>query len=622
MYEQAPCRFWGRSLGLMLLFGIIGAEPVLARLQADTTFITVDVRDEHQRIDGFGANALTLIYQDEDYLGDLRPEAIRLAFQEVGLTLGRVGVGLVEAPAQSNDPWGNRGNDNDDPFLIDADGFNFTHSDHARQSVVALAQPYGFTNITPGDILDLRQRLAFLQDIRAQDYNRYLQEAAEHVVAVVRQWNEGYGYDIRLLYLFNEPTSGNRSLRRPNNNNEEANREIVDLVKAMGQRLAQEGFPEVKFIVPNEATVSRSYEVAQALLADPVARSYVGAIGYHPYPYESTYARISSILATSGQGHPDPPSVQQREDLRDLAQHYDIPLWMTEVSTGPGNAEYPFGSMNNLRGRAIHIHDELQYGGVSAFLGMNTIWDSRSHAEHFAGREIDFFSEHSSIILTDLDARESYITGMGYAVGHYARWVKPGAVRLASSSSNPLVLVNAFKDEARSRMVVVLVNNESHAVDLQVAVQGAALEGVVTGETSYENKRWQPLAASPLRPNGIEALFLPAESVTTIAVPLDAASLSGDADPVPSSFQLGAYPNPFVEETQIHFQLERPMRVELSVTDILGRRVTMLAQGTLGAGGHTFLFDGAALPPGVYFCQLRTPSRVEHRQMVRTRLMK
>src|SRR3989338_3365615 len=129
---------------------------------------------------------------------------------------------------------------------------------------------------------------------------------------------------------------------------------------------------------------------------------------------------------------------------------------MTEVSHG----EVDPRSFDNLLGRAIHIHDELVYANASAYFGMNNIWDTISHKEHFGNRNL--FSEEGTIVLIDNDDTQTvYITGMGYAIGHYARWIKKGAVRIEAESSDPLVQVTAFRDDSQKRMVLVVINNAS-----------------------------------------------------------------------------------------------------------------------------------------------------------------
>ncbi len=75
------------------------------------------------------------------------------------------------------------------------------------------------------------------------------------------------------------------------------------------------------------------------------------------------------------------------------------------------------------------------------------------------------------------------------------------------------------------------------------------------------------------------------------------------------------YPNPFNPATMIAFDLpdgpggSNATDVRLTVGDILGREITVVYEGRLEAGSHRFMFDGAHLASGVYFCRLKTPDR-------------
>jgi O-glycosyl hydrolase len=292
-------------------------------------------------------------------------------------------------------------------------------------------------------------------------------------------------------------------------------------VKRAGDRLRIAGFPELKFVVPNEETVTRTIDVARVILEDPDARKYVAAIGYHVYPYGSPYASVPRILHASGAGRPDEESIHQRRSLRDLCRRFNVAAWMTEVSHG----EVDPRSFDHLRGRAIHIHDELVYADAAAFYGMNAMWDKKTHAEHFAGRGGEapdgYLTEQDTIVLVENDSRTVLITGMGYAIGHYARWLKRGAVRVEAASDDPLVQVTAFRQEAPGRLVLVVINNASDARALKVDLSSLSVAGPVAGEESREHVRWR--AIEPFQPESSSRIRIavPARSVTTFAAGLD-----------------------------------------------------------------------------------------------------
>jgi len=76
------------------------------------------------------------------------------------------------------------------------------------------------------------------------------------------------------------------------------------------------------------------------------------------------------------------------------------------------------------------------------------------------------------------------------------------------------------------------------------------------------------------------------------------------------------YPNPFNPGTTIRFFVRNPSFIELSVFDILGRKVATLAQEQFSGGTFTRTWNSSTFPSGVYICRLRAGSFVESRKIV------
>jgi hypothetical protein len=82
--------------------------------------------------------------------------------------------------------------------------------------------------------------------------------------------------------------------------------------------------------------------------------------------------------------------------------------------------------------------------------------------------------------------------------------------------------------------------------------------------------------------------------------------------PLPGKFALlPNYPNPFNNSTQIRFELPAPDHIIISVFDILGRNIGVLADADFEAGRHTILWngtnsDGQSLASGKYFIQAKS----------------
>ena len=76
------------------------------------------------------------------------------------------------------------------------------------------------------------------------------------------------------------------------------------------------------------------------------------------------------------------------------------------------------------------------------------------------------------------------------------------------------------------------------------------------------------------------------------------------------------YPNPFNARTRIAFDLPATSLARVEVMDILGRTVTVLADGVLPPGAHTIWFDGGNLSSGLYLCRLQAGAFSQTQKMM------
>ena len=89
--------------------------------------------------------------------------------------------------------------------------------------------------------------------------------------------------------------------------------------------------------------------------------------------------------------------------------------------------------------------------------------------------------------------------------------------------------------------------------------------------------------------------------------------LVADAGAVPESFMLSApYPNPFNPATTIAFDLAEPGMTTVEVFNVAGQNVATLADGSLAAGMHRYVWNAGDCAAGAYFV------RVRHAGAVRT----
>lgn len=78
-------------------------------------------------------------------------------------------------------------------------------------------------------------------------------------------------------------------------------------------------------------------------------------------------------------------------------------------------------------------------------------------------------------------------------------------------------------------------------------------------------------------------------------------------------------PNPFRNVTAIEYRLPRSGPVHLTVHDVGGRLVAVLADGIQSAGPHVAAWHPAQAPAGLYFCRLETGGTVRTEKLLRIR---
>ncbi len=141
-------------------------------------------------------------------------------------------------------------------------------------------------------------------------------------------------------------------------------------------------------------------------------------------------------------------------------------------------------------------------------------------------------------------------------------------------------------------------------------------EGRIRFKTSYlipmDELRDEVLLALAAVPSIEEEVEQPVET---------AVELSASAS-VPQAFSLAQNaPNPFNGATAIRFALPQPSLVELTIYNLLGQPVAVLAQGPSAAGTFAVRWDGRdqtgrAVTSGVYLYQLRAGQYTEVRKLL------
>jgi len=77
------------------------------------------------------------------------------------------------------------------------------------------------------------------------------------------------------------------------------------------------------------------------------------------------------------------------------------------------------------------------------------------------------------------------------------------------------------------------------------------------------------------------------------------------------------YPNPFSQQTQISYELVQPENVIIVITDITGRMVKLIEEGSKSRGKHSVVFSNSDLESGLYYYTLKAGgSEITKKMMV------
>jgi hypothetical protein len=77
-----------------------------------------------------------------------------------------------------------------------------------------------------------------------------------------------------------------------------------------------------------------------------------------------------------------------------------------------------------------------------------------------------------------------------------------------------------------------------------------------------------------------------------------------------------AYPNPFNPSTNIEFGLSDDRDVNVTIYDISGREMVVLAEGAFSKGFHNVIWDATDQPSGIYFVTISTQSETQSQKLM------
>ena len=341
-------------------------------------------------------------------------------------------------------------NDNGDPESTDLSKFNFGWKGaDGHIAAVTARTPRGLTTYYASPLTVE----SWMDESNPDEY-------VEWAMAMLRHWRK-QGLVMPYFSLMNEPGyyGGTKSW---------SGAWLRDVTKRLGARLRAEGF-STKLVAPDDISPMKAYERLQVILADPVARQYIGAVAYHLYDRGG------------------------EDRVKQLAQQYGLPIWMSEYST-PGDWQAWAALMHEL----IVEHDVSAVDYMWGFFGD---WDR---------------SQLISLLVNGSSYRGFSLNRHYHVMGQYSRYVRPGAVRIGATTSDPEVRVAAFLEGTKTIVVATNLSARDRTVRMELGSAASCGTNVATVRSS-ESESWKELPSFTLDQPRFAAA-VPAGSVTTFVV--------------------------------------------------------------------------------------------------------
>lgn len=231
-----------------------------------------------------------------------------------------------------------------------------------------------------------------------------------------------------------------------------------------------------------ESSLGRAYALAvlPPLLDDPSIRKWISNVAFHGYDYRYFKPLSSKADFTLENVRPDWPNrmddyhFPEFEALAELHRRYpDVPLWQTET------CYYDMGRPNMPPLPRYEFEDGEFWGeqiaadveaGVSGWIYWNMILDEFGGPplveplKRNPARNI----QHPVVIINRRSRKASY-TGLYYYLAHFARYVRPGAVRLIHEGKMDGVRFLAFHGP-EGGFVAQAINTRDDEVQIVIAI--------------------------------------------------------------------------------------------------------------------------------------------------------
>lgn len=417
---------------------------------ATTTSINYDLEDEKQTIRGLGT-----FYTDARFAD--------LYTNDLGATVVRIGIiGNQWEPV----------NDNDDPDVINMQGFNYDAFDWAyfRKLKAQGVKTFILTSWSPPAWMKRNLSLDHREQAIEWEKNDnilepyYYNEFAESMAAVGKAFKDRCGITLTAIGLQNEPF-----FNEPYPSAIISGVELGKLIAIAGNRFKKEGLEEIGFMSPEQVFGNNWGEYSMnGYLSSIRANSgadanvkYFAVHGYDGSGITSDFPDYSNWTSLWDKVSAEPNSKE---------------MWMTETHIG-------YTDWNSAMSVAGAIHGSLWAGNISLW----TNW------------------AFETMQLTKNKPNSSF-----YVSKNYFKFIKPGAVRIQTESDHKDLMPTAFRNED-GQFVMVIINKGTEP--LPVYIKG---ENVPQSFKVYRTSVVENCVDAGTYVTAQAPLIIPASSVVSI----------------------------------------------------------------------------------------------------------
>ncbi len=220
--------------------------------------------------------------------------------------------------------------------------------------------------------------------------------------------------------------------------------------------------------------------------ANPATAGNIDILAVHGYS-DGVAATSGSELAKMWTNHTE-----------QFAGPMNKPVWMSETS-GYVDTWAGSGSKPGALSLAMDIYSALAYGNISAW-----IW--------WQGSQLDGMGEYNLMYGNSVGKRY-------YVSKHYYRYIRPGAVRVKSTSADADIFCTAYENLAKNTITMVVINSSS--ADKKIAIEGTDLPLTFSMyRTNSESDNCSMI--KDVKPGTPNAFILPSKSIITLQAGGDA----------------------------------------------------------------------------------------------------